>query len=831
MKCNKCNTDNRNEAIYCKHCGEKLAQVSVDPFQKLIGIEWVKKQLKEYIDTALAIKARSASITTPCNTIIMGASGTGKSHIANSIAKTLYANGLVKKPKPEVVDAVDWDDFMQDWQNNIKQLDGGVLIVDNVQKLVREDDTTDVGRLDKLFSEMERWGGNPVVILTGLPGGFREFLDKSPEVRNRFRFMFRLEEYSAKELTAIVVQRIMMHYHTQIEQDAFSKIERVMMHLVRNKPDNWGNAHSARALADEIYTNMVRRGGDRVECDDIKGKEHHEKTAEEILAQFDELVGIDNIRDEFRRLIRRIEDDREQGKAVTIDQHFIFTGNPGTGKTTVARMMGDIFKAMGVLPSGHVVECDRDKLVAGYVGQTARQTNEAIDSAMGGVLFIDEAYTLTQDSKSGGSFGKESVDTLLKRLEDDRGKFVCIAAGYPKEMFDFIQSNPGLPSRFDTEIKFNDYNGKEMAEIFRRFAKKDGYVLDDAAERNIVNFFDSIPRNKDFANARTARQAFKEARTRYADRKDRLRGQGLWTPEMDFLLTRDDIEGEESQRQLNIEDVLAEMDRDFVGMTEVKELLRSIGRKIERNRQRMERGLIKPQPISLNILLTGNPGTGKTTVARTLSKILRALKVLSKDTLIEVDKSKMVVPIVGDTAPNVNKLVDRALGGILFIDEAYTLSSSSGMSADYGKEAIEALMKRMEDDRGKFVCIMAGYKEPMEQFVQINPGIDSRITHRIHIPDYTADELVEIFALTASKSGFKLTLDAADAVTDTIDMLVANKDENFGNAREMRKLLDATIARQEERLDTIDDYISDEQLMSIEQEDIPTYQEYIKLKL
>ena len=201
MKCNHCNTDNRPEALFCKHCGQKLAIPVTDPFIGLVGLADIKQQIAQLISTFKSVQNRGAHITIGCDVIVMGASGTGKTHIAGAIAKALYAAGIVKQPQPTVVDAVDWDSFVKDWQDNTKRLKDGILIVDNVQKLVPDGYSKDVDKLDILFSSMDKWNGNPVVILTGLPGGFREYIDNNPQVRNKFEYFFRLEEYSAQELT------------------------------------------------------------------------------------------------------------------------------------------------------------------------------------------------------------------------------------------------------------------------------------------------------------------------------------------------------------------------------------------------------------------------------------------------------------------------------------------------------------------------------------------------------------------------------------------------------------------------------------------------------
>lgn len=824
MKCTKCNKENRDGAVYCRHCGEKLPAVAVDPFAGLIGLEQVKKSIAELIETYTKVHERLGSgAQVEADMILMGASGTGKTALAHAISKALYTAGMVKQPKPMVVDAVEWNAFVDDWGENVKKVKDGVLVIENAQKLVPDSESRDVDQLDILFSAMECWKGNPVVILTGLPGGFREYIDANPSVKRRFEYQFNLDEYKPDELTAIALQTLTQKHQARLAPDTYGKLERVFQYMVRHKEPGWSNAHEALRLADTIFYNMLRRGDDVVEPADIPGKEHRDKTSEEILAELDKFVGIDNIRAEVVALINQVEEDRRNGEKPSIKSHYVFTGNPGTGKTTIARVFADTLKALGVLPVGQLIEADRDKMVVGYVGHTARATNELVDSAIGGVLFIDEAYTLTQGGQ--GDFGKEALDTLLKRLSDDKGKFVCIVAGYTKEMFDFIQSNPGLKRRFNQTITFNDYDGAALTEIFRRLVRKEGFALDENASNHLRAFFDRMyaTRTKDFGNAGECDNLMIEAKKRYSSRISQARRDGTFIPEMEKLFTRDDIEGDASEREPDLDEVIAEMNKNFIGMQSVKDAVRTLGNNVAMMQKRIQRGAGNIKLPEIHIRLTGNPGTGKTEIARTLGKMLKAIKVLPTDKVIEVDKSGLIGTTVGSTPEKVNNVVDRAMGGILFIDEAYALAQEQGVG--YGKEAVETLMKRLEDDRGKFVCILAGYPREMDQFLGLNPGLSSRIRYKLHIEDYTADELMQIFMLMARKEDFKLTPDAEDKLREVIDTIVDLKDENFGNARTIRNLLNDTKDRMNERLMMMPDP-TDDDLFTITAEDIPTYQEF-----
>ena len=239
------------------------------------------------------------------------------------------------------------------------------------------------------------------------------------------------------------------------------------------------------------------------------------RTVEELLAELDGLVGLKRVKREVHRQVAllRVEKLRSDAglKSASMTRHLVFTGNPGTGKTTVARLVGGIYQALGLLSGGHLVEVDRSELVAGYLGQTAPKTAEVVASATGGVLFIDEAYSLTGTGPGGDQYGQESVDTLVKEMEDRRDDLVVIVAGYPAPMAVFIAANPGLASRFRTTIEFEDYTDDELVEILQHLAQGADYELEPAAEQRFREVLGRTPRGESFGNGRYARNALEAA--------------------------------------------------------------------------------------------------------------------------------------------------------------------------------------------------------------------------------------------------------------------------------------------------------------------------------
>ena len=252
---------------------------------------------------------------------------------------------------------------------------------------------------------------------------------------------------------------------------------------------------------------------------------------EELLAELDSLCGLEKVKADVKSLINLVKVRKlrqEHGLPVPpMSLHLVFMGNPGTGKTTVARLLAKIYHAIGVLSKGQLVEVDRSGLVAGFVGQTAIKTGEVIQKALGGVLFIDEAYALANPDAP-NDFGREAIETLLKGMEDHRDNLIVIVAGYTELMSNFIHANPGLESRFNKYMYFEDYNGKQLMEIFHSMCEKNGYTLDDKTEEYAKTYFNELyeQRDENFGNARDVRNVFERAVARQSDRVAQLESPG-----------------------------------------------------------------------------------------------------------------------------------------------------------------------------------------------------------------------------------------------------------------------------------------------------------------
>ncbi len=411
-----------------------------------------------------------------------------------------------------------------------------------------------------------------------------------------------------------------------------------------------------------------------------------ERPLEEILSELNSLIGLENIKTKIREYIDYVSFLQLREESGLLDKeevvlHSVFTGNPGTGKTTVVKLLGKIFNSMGLLSKGHVHSVEANDLIAGYIRQTGKDTKKAIEKARGGILFIDEAYMLHKDGAS-GDFGPEAVAALITEMSDGAGDIAIMVAGYPDEMEGFLKSNPGLKSRFRNYFHFEDYLPDELSRIAEFAAKKKGVTISKGAAVKLDKVLTDAFRKRDrsFGNARFAFALIDEAKINLGRRIMKDSSIEKFTKAQLSTLMEDDIEDVsnpniEKNLHLGIDEnllkeAIAELN-NLVGLTNIKQEVNELV-KLTRYYKDNNRDILNA--FSMHSIFTGNPGTGKTTVARIIAKVYKALGMLERGHIIDADGSDLEAAYLGQTALKTKELIMKSMGGILFIDEAYSIT-------------------------------------------------------------------------------------------------------------------------------------------------------------
>ncbi len=531
------------------------------------------------------------------------------------------------------------------------------------------------------------------------------------------------------------------------------------------------------------------------------------------------LIGLKAVKEQIEGIIaarilekRRKECNKEKSKSGTM--HMIFAGNPGSAKTTVAKLFAEISREKGILKSGAFVErsgTDFNGMDCVY------RIRKAFEAAKDGVLFVDEAYSL---------FGETAITTLIQEMENNREEVIVVLAGYNERMKDFLELNEGLKSRIPYWIDFPDYDADELTEIFKLMLKERGFTATENAIKEAYYLFDKARYVDDFGNGRYVRNLLEDAIKNQSVRLLAAKGNVETIPEKDlFLINKDDIcmteEGCEDRKEAGAS--LKELEA-MIGLSSAKSVIKKAIASFKMQKFCMEKGIHKDK-ASMHMVFTGNPGTAKTTVARLFAEIMKDEKVLPTGKFLEVGRADLIGTHVGQTAPKVKKKFKEARGGVLFIDEAYSLCD--GCEGSFGDEAINTIVQEMENHREDTIVIFAGYPNEMQKFLDRNPGLSSRVAFRVKFEDYSLDELCDITRLMMAKKDMKIADAAMDKLAEIYEH--AAKSSDYGNGRFVRKMLEEAEMNLAERVFETGEFEMTKELIStIEECDVPDFSEYSK---
>lgn len=541
-----------------------------------------------------------------------------------------------------------------------------------------------------------------------------------------------------------------------------------------------------------------------------------EKDLNKILEPIDKLIGMTPLKEKISSIAHLT-----QAKALrtlndlpntTFSLHMIFTGPPGTGKTTAARLIGKIMKDLGYLKTGHLVETRPSEI-------NKKGFQELFDEAQGGVLFIDEAYGLA-DVDDYDTNSKYTITSLLQLMEQHRDELIVIVAGYSNEMRRFVSANPGLASRFSISIDFPNYSADELIQIFEKLCIDNSYTLLPEARDALKNHLSTYVISDDlkaFGNGRGVRNLFEKTLMQQAQR---LMIQKTTDHALIKQIMAVDIINETRQptsiTNEELEELLAPLNK-MVGLDNIKKDIYDLVHLLRAHTIRQQAGLPIP-PLVLHSLFLGPSGTGKTTIARLLGQILKRLGYLEKGHVVEVDKQKLTGKWLGWSEKITAEAFYEAMGGILFIDEAYSLTEGGSSSNNYGNDVLTTILKLMEDYRDKVVVICAGYEKEMKRFLESNSGLESRFPRHVIFKSYTVDEMATLFKNLCDENKYTVSEAAMNKIASQLKSLSVEQINKLGNARLVRNIFEKTIIAQSRRITASPIEIS--QISSIEVEDI-----------
>lgn len=541
--------------------------------------------------------------------------------------------------------------------------------------------------------------------------------------------------------------------------------------------------------------------------DDIKSKTY--TGVDDADARLNELVGLDAVKNQIRQMKNRMNfHGSTSSERQSSGNHMVFLGPPGTGKTTIARIITKILYDFGYIQENKCVEIDGGYLKSPYSGQTPERANAIIKYALGGVLFIDEAYVLTEDKAN--SQGAEAVGVLLKAMEDHKSDFVCIMAGYEDNMNRMLASNEGFASRIKYKVYFDNFTVEELGQIFRNLMRSGTdhrYKIDKQAFDLLLDHFAKERRVPGFGNARVVQTAWDSILDIHADRYMR----GEISEENMYSILMEDVQAYITvRRKQMVEDgrnfiASRNLDTTVVSLQELKQKtkpgsedpdadlaamtgLSVVKDEIKRMKAQFEFYDGNMQNNGYHMVFLGPPGTGKTTVAGIMTGYLYQMGLIQENSYLDINGDFLRGMYLGHTGKRTEAVVQYSQGMVLFIDEAYLLSNSDGSTDAFGQEAVGVLLDAMEKYRQNFVVILAGYDDEMNTFLNINSGLRSRISLEFHFKSYTPNELAYMFRNVAAASNF--TVDKAVWIPLQRYFKTQLDNPKFGNGRFVRQLFE-----------------------------------------
>ncbi len=763
------------------------------------------------------------------NFVIKGNPGVGKTTVARLIGQIFYENGILKKGL--TIEATK-DDLVDRYvggtpgrtREKIMEAQESVLFVDDAYSLIdkSEDNNYSKEAIDEIVAAMTNTKQYRFcMIMAGYPEPMDDLLKMNSGLSSRFgkSNILTIEDYKPDLLRDIFISNCRKDGYRFIgDEDDEQPLDLDL--FFKNLYDsrdraNFGNARDVVAIARDVKMQASLRDDEKrcIIAEDFGsyGKyfdKHGVSSIDDIYAELDKYVGLEFVKDLFENVRLEIldaEDCKRRGvKPDSYPDHYIFAGNPGTGKTTVGKMIGQFYHLMGVLGGAETLFVDASELIGSHVGDSKNKTVEKIQEAIdhNSLLYIDEAYQITDSA-----YSAEIVGAMMTRMTENADDFKMIFGMYSNRVEDFLKMNAGLSRRVRI-VEFPDYNPSQLVRIFDKTIEQQGRSITDEAHRYIELIMEHKynTRTEDFGNAG-------EVKKLVIDMKKLLLRRISSDESADrYTYTAADIPQQELEKikdQINprtFDDIMKDLNEQ-IGLSDLKDVI------VRKQEEILYARKIGGSLYNINpgyYFFVGNPGTGKSTSAKLFAECLYELGIVKTNNFMSCTAKDLIGQYVGETDKKTYELLKKSINGVLFIDEAYSLSYAGGSGAEVGfkKEALEQIIAFMDvpEHRRKCCLIFAGYEKDMQGLYKSNSGMRSRI-EEVHFNDFSAEEMYDIFALFCRKGGFILAQDVRDCYLPIFEKMT--RMEYYSNGRTARTVYEKTLANFRRRIIHSEDLTGD----------------------
>ncbi|EPQ56111.1 P-loop containing nucleoside triphosphate hydrolase protein, partial [Gloeophyllum trabeum ATCC 11539] len=787
---------------------------TIDAIMEMTGLEDVKSQvlkIKNKIDTTSRQSAKLSEER--LNVCMLGNPGTGKTTIARLYGKFLASVNAV--PGSEFVETTGSrlaNDGVPGIKSQIEDLldgDGGVLFVDEAYQLTNGSNFQGTAVLDYILAEMEKLVGKIVFIFAGYRDEMEKLFEHNPGLQSRIPYTFRFNNYSDAELLEMLSGLVEKKWGGRMQVEADSHGIRGLLGRIavrrlgrQRVSKNFGNA---RALA-TMFSKITERQADRLSKarreerseddflltqEDIMGPEPAKVLeASRAWKRLKSLIGLDavkrTVQDLFTMVQANYQRELKEKTPYQVSLNRVFLGSPGTGKTTVAKLYGQILAELGLLSNGDVVTKNPSDFIGGALGQSESQMKSILASTVGKVLVIDEAYMLGNSGSSNGSDSYKTavIDTIVAEVQSVPGEDHCVLLlGYKDQMEEMFQSvNPGLSRRFAIEhvFVFEDYTDAQLMQALEWKLRDQDLSATDKAKTVAIETLSRLRNRPNFGNIGEVENVLSQAKLRLQSRQmalpaERRSHDAPFQPE-DFDPAFARVESASAN--------LAKLFEDVVGCEDIIQKLAAWQVTAKRLKAR---GKDPRDHVPTNFIFKGPPGTGKTTTARKMGKVYYDMGFLSSAEVMECSVSDLVGQYVGHTVQKTRRVFEKALGKVLLVDEAYRLSEGQ-----YAKEAVDEIVGILTQERfrGKLIVIFAGYEQEMNNLLTVNSGLASRFSEEIVFRHLSPENCLKILTRNLRNQDIQLAGPSDQRRREMISILEGlQRLPSWGNARDMETLL------------------------------------------